>query len=198
MEIRKIGEKAVALLKKLNKKVFISAAAVIVLGGAVLLNLLLVPDSGKTEKKGTLSTAVDLSDVSAAVASKENEAKSSADKSEDGDMISQMTLSRKQARDEAMEVLNAVADSDTAIESMKEEALAEIKQIAKDIENEANIESLVRSKGFTECVAVVNGESASIVVKTDGLMENQVAQISEIVYEQSGVIPGNLKIIESK
>ena len=109
-----------------------------------------------------------------------------------------MTLSRRKARDEALEVLTGVAESSTAIDSMKQEALGELQQIAVDIENEANIESLVMAKGFNECVAVVNGDTASIIVKTDGLMANEVAQISEIVYEQTGIHPDNLNIIESK
>ena len=97
-----------------------------------------------------------------------------------------------------MEVLNAVSESDTSVDAMKEEAMNEIQKIAKDIECEANIESLVKAKGFEECVAVINGDSAQVIVKTDGLMENEVAQISEIVYQQANVVPNNLHIIESK
>ena len=120
------------------------------------------------------------------------------EKTDAEDVFAQMSLERQQARDEAMEVLNAVAESDTAVDAMKEEAMNEIQQIAKDIECEANIESLVKAKGFEECVAVVSGETAQVIVKTEGLMENEVAQISEIVYEQANVVPDNLKIIESK
>ena len=64
------------------------------------------------------------------------------------------------------------------------------------MESESNIETLVLSKGFEKCVAVVNGDSASIIVKSAGLLPSEVAQISEIVYEQTGILPSNLKIIE--
>lgn len=108
-----------------------------------------------------------------------------------------MNLTRQRSRDEAIEVLNTVAMSDTAVESVKTDAMNEIQQIARDIESEANIESLVKAKGFEQCVAVVNGDSASIIIKTDGLLQNEVAQISEIVYKEAGVKPDDLKIIES-
>ena len=145
-----------------------------------------------------LDPAVDLSDVAGAVADVEAEDASGEEADEDvADAFAQMTLDRQQARDEAMEVLNAVAESDTAVDAMKEEAMSEIQQIAKDIECEANIESLVKAKGFEECVAVISGDTAQVIVKTDGLMENEVAQISEIVYEQASIVPDNLKIIES-
>ena len=42
----------------------------------------------------------------------------------------------------------------------------------------------------------MNGNSASIVVKYDGEAQaSQIAQISEIVYEQTGILPANVKIV---
>ena len=64
------------------------------------------------------------------------------------------------------------------------------------METEANIESLIVAKGFEECVAVINGDSASIVVKSEGLVAAQISQINEIVYDQAGIEPLNIKIIE--
>ena len=186
----------IKILKKINKKAAVALGAVIVLAGAVVLNFLLVPEDIE-KKNGKLDVAIDLSDVSAALADKEKEPES-VSKDESEDMFAQMTMSRSKARDEAVEVLSDVAQSSTAIESMKKEALAELEQIAVDIECEANIESLIMAKGFDECVAVVNGDTASVIVRTDGLLANEVAQISEIVYEQAGVHPDNLNIIESK
>lgn len=105
-------------------------------------------------------------------------------------------VSRQRARDEAMEVLRAVVESETAVETVKGQALSDISRIALDIEREANIETLITSKGFAQCVAVVNGESANIIVQSDGLLPNEIAQINEIVYEQAGILPANVKIIE--
>ena len=78
----------------------------------------------------------------------------------------------------------------------KEEALAEINKMAKVMEAEANIETLVVAKGFAECVAVISGDGASIVVRGDDLQAAQISQINEIVYEQSGILPVNIKIIQ--
>ena len=64
------------------------------------------------------------------------------------------------------------------------------------MEAESNIETLIVAKGFEECVAVISGESVNIVVKSDGLQAAQISQINEIVYEQSGILPVNIKIIQ--
>ena len=68
--------------------------------------------------------------------------------------------------------------------------------MAKIMEAEANIETLIVAKGFEECVAVISGDGASVVVKSDGLQAAQISQINEIVYEQSGILPVNIKIIQ--
>jgi len=105
-------------------------------------------------------------------------------------------VSRRRARDESIELLNNIINSAESMPDVKDRALRDIESIAGDIEREANIEILIKAKGFAECVAVVSGENASIIVKTDGLMPNEIAQIKEIVFEQAGIIPRNTKIIE--
>ena len=106
-------------------------------------------------------------------------------------------ISRQQARDEALEVLQLVIDSDSAVESAKAEAIADVSRIADEIASEANIETLVKAKGFEDCIAVINDGNANIIVKTESaLMQNQVAQIMEIVYEQASISPENIKITE--
>ncbi len=197
-KMKKALTKGLELLKKLNRKAVIAACAVLILSAAVLLNFLMVPKA-TSDKTGTLEPKTDLTDVSAAIANLEAQnSETEKDNNKAKDAFAEMSLSRQQARDEALEVLNSVAASSTAIDSMKEEAMVELEQIARDIESEANIESLVMAKGYEQCVAVVNGDSASIVIKSDGLMENEVAQISEIVWQQAGIHPDRLNIIESK
>jgi len=105
-------------------------------------------------------------------------------------------VSRKRARDESLELLNNIVNSAESMPDIKDKALKDISEIAGEIEKEANIEVLVKAKGFADCVAVVNGENANIIVKTDGLMPNEVAQIKEIAYEQAGIAPNNVKIVE--
>lgn len=195
-KLKEMWKKGSAVFAKLNKKAVIAVCAVLILGLAVVLNFIIVPKAEGLQKKSDgLDVKLDLSDVSATIADKE------AKEGESGrteDAFAQMTLSRRQARDEAVEVLTGLAESSTAVESMKTEAMNELSQIAKDIESEANIESLINAKGYEQCVAVVNGDTASVLIKTDGLMENEVAQISEIVWQQAGIHPDNLQIIESK
>jgi len=110
--------------------------------------------------------------------------------------FSSVEVSRQRARDEALEVLNAVVENDQASAEVKAEAMAEIQAIAKEMSQESNIESILMSKGFTQCIAVINGDSANIVVKNEGQLQSaQLAQINAVVYEQAGIEPVNITVV---
>ena len=184
-----VRDKAITVINRIGRKGTVVICAVILVGFAVLLNLILF-DGDAADKKSNI--AIDPDTLTANDPDREGED----DEAPVYNYFESMQLSRQQARDEAMEVLKSVAESATAVDEMKADALDSIAQIAKDIECEANIETLILSKGFAQCIAVVNGDTASIIVKTDGLLPSEIAQISEIVYEQAGILPTNLKIIE--
>ena len=110
--------------------------------------------------------------------------------------FSTVEVSRQRARDEALEVLNAVVENVDASDAVKAEAMAEIQTIAKEMSQETNIESILMSKGFTQCLAVINGGSANIVVRAEGqLQASQLAQINAVVYEQAGIEPINITVV---
>lgn len=113
----------------------------------------------------------------------------------ENDYFASVALTRQQSRDEAIDVLSlVVASSDTDAET-KAEAQAQISAIATDIQNEANIETLVKAKGFEECVAVIGDNSVSVIVKAESLLAKETAQILSIVYETTGISPENVSII---
>jgi len=104
-------------------------------------------------------------------------------------------INRQEARDEAIDVLKLVTENAEASEEAKAEAAEKISQIAVDIQNEANIETLVKAKGFEECVAVISENAVSVIVSAESLQASQTAQILSIVYETTGISPSKVSII---
>lgn len=104
-------------------------------------------------------------------------------------------ITRNEARDEAIDVLKLVCESEETSAEAKAAAADKISQIAVDIQNEANIETLVKAKGFEECVAVISEDSVSVVVKAESLQASDAAGILAIVYETTGISPQNISII---
>ena len=173
------------ILEKIGKRNIIIACAVLLIGVAVLMNFILFSGANKDngydgydQPSGNVSDNADQNDATDANA-----------------YFSATQVSRQRARDEALEVLQSVVDSAEADEATKTGALLEISELAKEMEAEANIEALVLAKGFEQCVAILNGESCSVVVNGGELQQNQISQINEIVYEQAGILPTNIRII---
>ena len=173
------------ILAKIGRKNLIIIAAVLLIGAAVAVNYFAFYGGDGTIDYGDNQQGTNV-DAGAGT---------NTDTGSDS-YFAAAALSRQQAREEALEVLKTVLSSEDALEETKEQALADISRIALEIEKESNIEALVRAKGFEECVAVISGEAASIIVKGEGeLLSTHVAQIGEIVYEQTGILPVNVKIL---
>ncbi len=169
---------------KIGRKNLVIILSVLLIGGAVALNWVL------------FSNPAEPADPNTPTVNQPSNDQNTGSQTQESDYFAQMALERQKARDEAMEVLQTVVDSPDALQEAKDAAYTKINEIADIIQSEANIETLIMAKGFEDCVAVINDSKASIIVKTEGLLENQVAQIQEIVYQQSGILPKNIQIIE--
>ena len=108
-------------------------------------------------------------------------------------------LNRQQARDSAISLLQEAAADANASQTAVEEANAAIQTMADYTLSEANIENLVTAKGYQDCVAFLNENSISVVVDNSGapLAEADIAKISEIVTEETGLTASQIKIIEA-
>ena len=166
----------------------------LLIGGAVWLNWFLFADADKN--KDYDSKNYNQGETSGKTDNSQN--KPSGNTSESDSYFAMAQIDRTRARDEALEVLYQITSSKDATDEAKQEAYNSITKLSAQIEQEANIETLVKSKGFEECVAVIDDKGASIIVLSDGLIDSQVSQIVSIVYEQSGIKPENIKIIEKK
>lgn len=114
------------------------------------------------------------------------------------DFFAMAILNRTQVRDSALEVLREIADNPDTLPDAKEEALSSIASIADDMSAEANIETLIEAKGIAECVAVISGQSCSVIVNTQGLVAEELTQITDIVYEQTGIPVANITVVEAQ
>ena len=114
---------------------------------------------------------------------------------EEGSYFTVAVLDRQEARDEAIDVLMLLADNEQASEEVRADAREQIARIARDIQNEANIETLVKAKGFAECVTVISDGAVSVVVQKEDLKAVDTAQILTIVYETTGISHDKVSII---
>ncbi len=110
--------------------------------------------------------------------------------------FSAMQVDRQRSRQTAYEMLQNVADSADSMPDVKEKAYNEMMVMANNVTVESNIRSMVMAKGFEDCIAVINGENLNVIVRSDGLLVNEVAQIKEIAVNESGFSPERIKVVE--
>ncbi len=190
--------------EKIGRRNMMIAGAVVLVVGAVAVNWIFFSgdakdDGFKYDASAGMSTGYGTTLTTTAVGEETSTPTNSEPGSADN-YFSSVEVSRQRARDEALQVLNAVVDNDKATEDVKAEAMKEIQTIAREMSQESNIESILMSKGFARCVAVINGDSANIVVSHEGerLQSAQLAQINAVVYEQAGIEPINITIVAKK
>ena len=105
-------------------------------------------------------------------------------------------LSRTRSRDEATEALSEMlADADLAAEQKAELAM-KAAELAQSIEIEGKMENLIQAKGFDECMVYYDTDRVDIVVKTDGLTDDEVMQMRDIAIRETSVPVENISIVE--
>lgn len=110
------------------------------------------------------------------------------------DYFARARYERDCARSEAAELLKVSAqDGEDSSEQLAKNG-EKLQMYAKNTEDEASIENMVIAKGYSDCVAFVDEDGVRVVVKSDSLTADGVAQIKDIVVEQTGVKTTAIKI----
>lgn len=114
--------------------------------------------------------------------------------------FAQLRVTRQQARDEAIGVLETTTSDESVSLESKEVAVASISRLANTAVTEARIESLVLAKGYADCAVFLNDDSLSIVVAPveGGLQSEDAIRIKDIAVSETSVDVQNIRIIEAR
>ncbi|MBQ3560804.1 MAG: SpoIIIAH-like family protein, partial [Oscillospiraceae bacterium] len=92
-----------------------------------------------------------------------------------------------------IENLYGIAEDDAEQVSALAEKAGEI---TANMELETKIESMIKAKGFEECIVYISGEYADVMVQTEGLMPTEAAVIKEAIIQETSVPVENISIVE--
>lgn len=113
------------------------------------------------------------------------------------EVFAKMRLSRQQSRDSAVHLLQETISYAGEDEDVSASTL-QLDSIVKTALSEASLESLVLSKGFTECVAYMKEDGIDLAVASQGLSESDVAVLTDLVLAQTDYELPQIRIIEVK
>lgn len=114
------------------------------------------------------------------------------------DYFAQARLEKTASRDEAVQTLQMIMGGGDITEDEAVTTALDAAALSRMIESEGNIESLIRSQGFEDCVVYLDGDSAKVVVKTNGLDASDAALIKDIVLSEASISSENIRIFEVK
>ncbi len=182
---------------KVWKKNMVAAAVLVTVCAGIYVNWLYTEDAAAASLIDTLDAEKVMSDDSLILS--EDMAAISAGESvqtTSTDYFAAVRLSRQQARDNAVNLLQeAMAYSESSKEA---ESALQLEDIVQTALNEAQIESLIIAKGYTDCVAYMSGEGVSVAVASPegGLQSSDVAVIADIVLQQSDYSLDDIRVVE--
>ena len=184
---------------KIWKKNLIAAAILVTVCAGIYVNWLYAGDSKTQSLDNTLDSQKVMSDdtlelsedMSAVMAG-------TADETTGDSYFASVRLSRQQARDEAINLLQEAAS--VSGDSKAAESAADLEDIVQTALSEAQIESLIIAKGFTDCVTYMADDTVSVAVSApaEGLSTADVALISDVVTSQTDYDLSQVRVIEVK
>ncbi|OCN02479.1 sporulation protein [Clostridium sp. W14A] len=188
----------------MGKRQLVLASLVVALGAAVYLNWAL---SGNTQLSATNAVTsgrelgetllVNASGNESGASSGENSSAVDTSASVAGDdYFASARLTREKARDESVEMLQKVVSGAGETDAAKQTAVSQANTIAQNIVKEAEIENLIKAKGFDDCVVFLQNEECSVVVKTKTNTQNDAIVVRDIVADQAGISYDKIKIVE--
>ncbi len=99
------------------------------------------------------------------------------------DYFAKARYERDCARSEAAELLKVSNTDSENAEALAAKNLELLEVFAKNMEKETAIENMIIAKGYRDCVAFVDDSGVRVVVKSDALQSEGVAQIKDIIVE---------------
>ena len=179
------------------KKNVVAAAVLVTVCAGIYLNWLYTENGQPVSFTDTLDSDK-IMDDSMLVMNNDNESPAADELQSENtaqDYFAAVRLSRQEARDSAVSLLQEAMAYDSEVSADSAQELEQIVQVAL---SEAQIESLVIAKGYADCVAYMTDDGISVAVAApeEGLQQTDVAVITDIVLAQSAYDLEDVRIVE--
>ena len=183
---------------KVWKKNLVAAAVLVTVCAGIYVNWLYTEDQATPTLTDTLDDSLVLSEDGLVLEGDMAAIAAGEDVDTGSDYFAALRLSRQQARDEAVELLQEAMAYSTDGSGKDVESAADLDEIVQTALSEAQIESLIIAKGYTDCVAYMSGSGISVAVAAPegGLQQADVAVIADVVMAQSDYDLADIRVVE--
>lgn len=178
---------------KIQKRHIVLAALILALGSAVYLNWQFQDVSklsADTSKELGAATYVNANSTDDQV---EHVAKQTTNSEQ---FFSKATVERQQYRDEVIEIATKTVEASDSSDEAKTKAVEQLSKIEDTIIKESNIESLIKAKGFSNCLCFISDKACTVSVPKKELKKNSPLIIKDVVLSQLDIEFSQIVIVE--
>lgn len=149
-------------------------------------------DIGNDSDDGSEYTITDSGEV---VASEENPGEAVMVSNNIGsDYFASSKLNREQTRAKNKETLMNIINDDKIASADKKSAIKQVAAMTKISEKENAAELMLQAKGFENAIVSISDGNADVVISSEGLTNQQIAQIEDIVKRKTGIAADKIVI----
>lgn len=117
------------------------------------------------------------------------------------EFFEQARLSRTKARDEALDTIKKTLKSSSLSDEEKDALSQQLTAQVNNITVESSLETLIKAKGFADCVVMLEDSKVNVTVMTenDALTAEEVTKIRDVILNKcKGVAAQDITVVEVK
>ena len=127
-----------------------------------------------------------------------NLAKKEQSSKEEEDFFVEYRIERDQSRSEQINLLREMINNPNSDKELKAKAQSKLLALTNNIEEEMEIESLIRARGYQDGIAFIHNESVEVIVASESLNQQDVAKIGDLITNTTGIALEEITIIEKQ
>ena len=183
-----------------KKGVIAAALLLLLLAGAIWLNIRLKEDGGETDAMSARPAQAQNTDQN-------GDAENGMDGAEDAASVGAGVYEgyfagfreeRSSIRAQEIDFLRMIVEDESTDAETLRSAQERLMQLVSNMEQEFSIESKLRSKGFRDAAVTFRNDSVTVVIDGESLSDEEVARILDIIRNETGVSAQAVRISLSR
>ncbi len=107
-------------------------------------------------------------------------------------------LDRDRTRERQLDLLQNIVEDPNSVAETRQEAQQKILQISNYLDQELQLENLIKAKGFNDAVILIQPQSVSVVVDQKDFNRDEIAQITDLIITITSQSIENIYIIPNE
>ncbi len=178
---------------KFEKKHIVASALILALGAAVYVNWQLGGKQSTVKELGAASL------VNAAVtATADQPSSGSALTPAQESFFASERVKRQNTQDAVLDEAQKVFDLESAREEDKSEAQKNVEKILRSFTVQQSIESIIKAKGFSDCLCCISDEGVTVIVPEEQLNDTAVLVIDDAVFSHYKVSYEKISVVGAR